>query len=239
MAYIDGFVAAVPAVNKERYRRHAEEAAPLFREFGATRLVETWGDEVPVGKLTDFKGAVQANDDEVVVFGWFEFPDKAARDAAQERMNSDPRMSGKGAAMPFDGKRMIFGGFEPLLDLGDGSRGGYVDGFLVAVPEDAKAAYVEIARLCADVFMGHGAVRVVEAWEDDVPDGTLTDMRRAVQAKAGEKIVFSWIEWTTRGDREASMKKVTEDPRMQMDHDSFPFDGKRMIYGSFEVIVEG
>jgi len=239
MAYIDGFIAAVPTANRQAYISHAGDAAPLFRELGATRLVECWGDEVPDGKLTDFKGAVQAKDDEVVVFGWFEFPDKAVRDASQQRMHSDPRMAGMGAAMPFDGKRMIFGGFEPLLDTGDGTRGGYVDGFLVAVPEDAKAAYIDIAQLCATVFMEHGALRVVEAWEDDVPDGTLTDMRRAVQAKAAEKIVFSFIEWATKADREAGMKKVTDDPRMQMDHDAFPFDGKRMIYGGFEVVLEG
>lgn len=238
MTYIDGFVAAVPAANKEGYRQHADGAARLFREFGTVRLVETWGDDVPDGKLTDFKGAVAARDDEVVVFGWFEYPSRELRDQAHERMSSDPRMEGLGE-MPFDGKRMIFGGFKPLLDTGNGSRGRYVDGFLVPVPEGAKAAYAELARVCADVFMEHGAVRVVEAWEDDVPDGTLTDMRRAVKAKPGEKIVFSWIEWTTKADREASMKKVTDDPRMQMDHATFPFDGKRMIYGSFEVILEG
>lgn len=211
----------------------------MFREFGATRLVEAWGDEVPDGKLTDFKRAVQAGDDEVVVFGWFEFPDRAVRDAAQQRMSTDPRMAEMGAAMPFDGKRMIFGGFQPILDTGGIERGGYVDGFLVAVPDDAKAAYIDIAELCARVFMEHGAVRVVEAWEDDVPDGALTDMRRAVQAQAGEKIVFSFIEWATKAARETGMKKVTDDPRMQMDHDAFPFDAKRMIYGGFEVVLEG
>lgn len=239
MVYIDGFVAAVPAARKQDYITHAEGAAPMFREFGAARLVETWGDEVPDGTLTDFKRAVQAADDEVVVFGWFEFPSRAVRDEAQHRMNADPRMAAMGAAMPFDGKRMIFGGFESLLDTGDGTRGGYADGFLVAVPDEAKSAYVDIAELCAKVFMEHGAVRVVEAWEDDVPDGRLTDMRRAVQAKAGEKIVFSWIEWPSKASREASMKKVTDDPRMKMDMASMPFDTKRMIYGGFEVILEG
>ena len=116
MSYVEGFVVAVPAANKETFRKHAADAAPLFKEFGATRMVEAWGDDVPDGKLTDFKGAVKAKPDEVVVFSWFEYPDKAARDAANEKMMSDPRMKQMGANMPFDGQRMIFGGFAPLLE---------------------------------------------------------------------------------------------------------------------------
>jgi len=116
MKYVEGFVAAVPAANKEAYRRHAAEAAPLFREFGATRVVECWGDDVPDGKLTDFRGAVKAREGEVVVFSWIEYPSKEVRDAANARIMSDPRMKEMGASMPFDGKRMIFGGFAPLLD---------------------------------------------------------------------------------------------------------------------------
>ena len=116
MGYVEGFVAAVPAANKESFRRHAAEAAPLFKEFGATRVVECWGDDVPDGKLTDFRRAVQAKADEVVVFSWIEYPSKEVRDAAHERMRSDPRMKAMGETMPFDGKRMIFGGFAPVLD---------------------------------------------------------------------------------------------------------------------------
>ena len=82
---------------RKPYRKHAADAAPLFKEFGATRMVEAWGDDVPDGKLTDFKGAVKAKQDEVVVFSWFEYPDKAARDAANEKMMSDPRMKQMGA----------------------------------------------------------------------------------------------------------------------------------------------
>lgn len=117
MNYVEGFVVAVPAANKETYRQHAEQASHLFKEFGATRFVECWGDDVPEGKITDFRGAVKAKDDEVVVFSWLEYPSKEVRDAANEKMMSDPRMKAMGEEMPFDGKRMIFGGFVPILDV--------------------------------------------------------------------------------------------------------------------------
>lgn len=117
MAYIEGFVVAVPKANKEIYREFAAKAADLFKEFGVTRMVEAWGDDVPDGKVTDFRRAVQATPDEEVVFSWFEYPDKATRDAANQKMMSDPRMKSMGDAMPFDGKRMIFGGFSTIVDV--------------------------------------------------------------------------------------------------------------------------
>jgi uncharacterized protein YbaA (DUF1428 family) len=88
----------------------------ILREFGAKRVVECWGDDVPDGKVTDFKGAVKAKDDEIVVFSWVEYPSKEIRDAANKRMMADPRMKEMGEHMPFDGKRMILGGFAPVLD---------------------------------------------------------------------------------------------------------------------------
>ncbi len=117
MSYVQGFVAAVPAANKDAYRQHIAEAAQLFKEFGATRVVECWGDDVPEGKVTDFRRAVQAKEDEVVVFSWLEFPSKEVRDAAHQKLMADPRMKEMAAGMPFDGKRMIFGGFTPILDV--------------------------------------------------------------------------------------------------------------------------
>ena len=117
MNYVDGFVLAVPATKKETYRKHAAEAAPLFKEFGATRMVECWGDDVPDGKLTDFRRAVDARDDEIVVFSWIEYPSKEVRDAANQKMMADPRMEQMAKEMPFDGKRMIYGGFAPILDV--------------------------------------------------------------------------------------------------------------------------
>lgn len=114
MNYVDGFVVAVPAANKQAYLEQAHEALSLFKEFGATRMVECWGDQVPDGKITDFRRAVQAKEDEVVVFSWIEWPSKEVRDAGMKRMMDDPRM--KDMKMPFDGQRMIYGGFQPILD---------------------------------------------------------------------------------------------------------------------------
>ena len=115
MTYLDGFVAAVPTANQDAYLDHAQHAASLFREFGATRCVECWGDDVKDGHTTDFRRAVQAGPDETVVFAWIEYPDKATRDAAMARMMADPRM--RDMEMPFDGKRMIFGGFETVVEV--------------------------------------------------------------------------------------------------------------------------
>jgi len=117
MSYVDGFVLAVPAANKEAFRDVAAKMAPMFLEYGATRVVECWGDDVPDGKVTDFKGAVKAEDGEIVVFSWIEWPSKAVRDEASKKIMADPRMH-PSEGMPFDGKRMIYGGFEMIVNEG-------------------------------------------------------------------------------------------------------------------------
>jgi uncharacterized protein YbaA (DUF1428 family) len=116
MAYIDGFVIAVPTANLDAYRASAAKAWPLFKEFGATRHMECWGDDVPDGTTTDFRRAVKAEPGETVVFSWLEYPSKEVRDAANRKMQADPRMQQMGKDMPFDGKRMIYGGFQPIFD---------------------------------------------------------------------------------------------------------------------------
>ncbi|MFC4292454.1 DUF1428 domain-containing protein [Sphingorhabdus arenilitoris] len=121
MSYIDGFVIAVPKANKQKFIEHAEMADGMFIEMGALRVVECWGDDVPDGKTTDFRMAVKAKEDEDVIFSWIEWPDKATRDAAMAQMmdpgNTDPRMDQEKHPMPFDGARMIFGGFVPVVDM--------------------------------------------------------------------------------------------------------------------------
>ena len=118
MAYIDGFVIAVPTANKQKFIDHAKTLDPIFLELGATRVVEAWGNDVPAGKITDFARSVQAKADETVCFSWVEWPDKATRDAGMKKMMEDPRMDPAKTPMPFDGMRMIFGGFEAVVDIG-------------------------------------------------------------------------------------------------------------------------
>ena len=116
MAYIDGYVIAIPTANEQKFIDFANKFDPIFLEYGATRVLECWGDDVPHGKQTDFYRAVEAREDESVVFSWIEWPDKATRDAGMKQMMEDPRMQAANP-MPFDGKRMIFGSFENVLDL--------------------------------------------------------------------------------------------------------------------------
>ena len=114
--YVDGFVLAVPTANKEAFCRHAADAAVVFKACGALSVVECWGDDVPEGKLNSMHTAVMRKADETVVFSWVSWPDKAARDAGVAKVMADPRMSPEHNPMPFDGKRVIFGGFEALVN---------------------------------------------------------------------------------------------------------------------------
>ena len=122
MSYIDGFVIAVPTADKQKFIDHAAMADPVFIEMGATHIVEAWQDDVKDGKVTDFRRAVQATEDESIVFSWITWPDKATRDAGFAKMMAedfnDPRMNKDTNPMPFDGARMIYGGFVPVLELG-------------------------------------------------------------------------------------------------------------------------
>ena len=200
-------------------------------------MIENWGDDVPEGKLTDFRKAVQAKDDETVVFSWFEYPDKASRDAANEKMMSDPRMKEMGETMPFDGKRMIIGGFDSFVDQQAAGRTGYTDGYVLPVKADKKDAYRDMAETMAGKFKEMGAVRVLEAWGDDVPDGKVTDFKRAVKAEDGEAVVYSFVEWPDKDTRDAGWAKMMNDPELQPSGD-MPFDGKRMFWGGFKPILD-
>ena len=113
--YVDGFVLAVSNAKKEQYRLHAEKSAVVLKEHGMTSLIECWGDAVPEGKLTSFRMAVKQEEDETVVFSWMTWPSKEARDEGWKKIMADPRMSPEANPMPFDGKRLIYGGFQVLL----------------------------------------------------------------------------------------------------------------------------
>jgi len=117
MSYVDGVVIPVPTGNKQKFIEHSKAVDALFLENGAMRVLECWGDDVKEGKQTDFRRAVQATQDESVVFSWVEWPDKATRDAAMKKIMDDPKMKADSTPMPFDGKRMIFGGFAPVIEL--------------------------------------------------------------------------------------------------------------------------
>ncbi|MDB5450704.1 MAG: signal recognition particle [Phenylobacterium sp.] len=117
MAYVDGFVLAVPKQNLEAYKALARTAGAVWKEHGALAYVECVGDDVPQGELTSFPRAVQAKDDETVIFSWIVYPSREQRDAINAKVMADPRLKHDPATMPFDGKRMIYGGFETLIEL--------------------------------------------------------------------------------------------------------------------------
>jgi len=114
MPYVDGFVVPVPKDKVEVYKAFAQKAGEVWMELGALALVECVGDDVPYGTLTSFPRAVQAKDDETVIFSWIVYRSRADRDAIIEKVMADPRIQGD---MPFDGKRLIFGGFEMMLQM--------------------------------------------------------------------------------------------------------------------------
>ncbi|WMT91509.1 DUF1428 domain-containing protein [Pelagibacterium sp. H642] len=236
MSYVMGFVAAVPTANKEAYRRFAQESVDYFKSLGVKRMVETWGDDVPRGETTDFHRAVDAREGEEIVYSFQIFPDKATADAANEKMMNDPAMQDMGAKMPFDGARMIFGGFETLSDLQSEGQSAYIDGSVIAVPTASKSAYAEGIDNYFELFKEYGAVRMVEAWGDFVPEGKLTDFKRAVAAKPDETVVFRWIEWPSKEVRNRAWEALFAHPLIHQG--SAIFDGRRRIVAGFVPIVD-
>ena len=236
MTYFEGFVLSVPAAKKDAFRDHAKEVADAAREFGIARQLEAWESDVPEGKLTDFRKAVNAGPDEKIVFSFFEYRSKADRDSANEKFRSDPRMQPIAQKTPFDAKRMILGGFEAIVEEGQGG-GGYTDGFVVPVPQAKREAYRELAAKMAKVFRQHGASRVIEAFGEDVPKGEVTDFYRAVKAEEGEGVVFSFIEWPDKDTRDQAWKAIMDDESLRPQGE-MPFDGKRMFWGGFDVIID-
>jgi uncharacterized protein YbaA (DUF1428 family) len=237
MTYFEGFVVPVPEANEGEYHKHAREFAPQFQRMGVNRVVEAWESDVPDGKVTDFRKAVDATGDEKIVFSFFEYSSKAERDAANEKFRSDPAMEELASSeMLFDAKRMIIGGFDAIVE--DGTAGGkYTDGFVVPVPESRRDDYRQLAAKMAKVFRQHGATRVIEAIASDVPHGKVTDFYRAVKAEDGETVVFSFIEWPDKATRDEAWQKIMADESLKPEGD-MPFNGQRMFWGGFENIVD-
>lgn len=235
MTYFEGFIVPVPESNKADYEKHATQFAPMVQEFGVRRMVESWDSDVPEGKVTDFRKAVDAKPDEKIVFSWFEYPSKQDRDAANQKMMSDPRMAEMGADMPFDGKRMIMGGFDAIVEEGSGG-GAYTDGIVVPVPEANRDAYRNLAAANAKIFREYGATRIIESLADDVDHGQVTDFYRAVKAAPGETVAFSFIQWPDKAARDQAWQKIMQEDRMQ--HGGDVFDGSRMFWGGFDKILD-
>ena len=235
MTYFEGFIVPVPEANKEAYTRHGSGLSEALSELGVRRQLEAWGSDIPEGKATDFRKAVDAQTGENVVFAWFEYPDRHARDAANQAMMSDPKMEEMSKDVPFDAKRMIFGGFEAIVEEGSGG-GAFVDGIVVPVPEGKREEYRSLAERNAKVFTEFGATRVIETLGNDIPHGKVTDFYRAVKAEEGETVAFSFIEWPDKAARDEAWGKIMQDQRMQPG--SGIIDGKRMFWGGFDVIID-
>ena len=235
MTYFQGFLIPVRHDDKTAYLAMAAKAAPVFLEYGALRSVECWGDDVMHGKVTDLRRAVHADADENVVFSWVWWPDRAACDGAAARIMEDERMRPDGP-MPFDPQRMIYAGFEADFDSGDGGRVGYVDGIVASVTDGDRQAYAEFGRQAAGYFREVGALRSVDGWGADVPDGKVTDFRRAVQAKPGEAVVFGWVEWPDKATRERGMGALVQNSKMAAA--TPPWNGQLAIFGGFVPILD-
>ena len=239
MSYVQGFVIPVPTANKEAYRELATSVAPLFFDYGTQRIVECWGDAVPRGSNTDFFRAVNAEDDENVVFSWIIWESKEFCDQAMEKMTADERMA-EPPNNPFDGKRMIYGGFETLSAINRASAAiGYVQGYVAPVPTDNKSAFEAMAATMGEIATDHGALAAFDCWGTDISDGEVTDLKRAVKASPDETVVFGFTAWPSKAAHSAAMPNLQSDDRMPKPGSEMPLDGSRLIFGGFEVLMDG
>ena len=232
MTYIDGFVIPVKTTSKTVFVDYACAADRCFIDYGARRVAECWQGDLTDGALADFKRAVAAEDDESIVFSWIEWPDKATRDAGYEAMSSNEAINA--LPMPFDGKRMIYAGFEAVVDEHWAQGGlGYVDGYIGPVADGKKGAYIAISQETALVYRDNGALFDIESWGDDVPEGKLTDFRRAAKREAGETVAFAVVGWPDKATRDAAWGEMMKMPPPA----EMPFDITRVMMAGFEPIV--
>jgi uncharacterized protein YbaA (DUF1428 family) len=152
-----------------------------------------------------------------------------------EKMMADGTMDGDPHDMPFDGARMVFGGFEAIVEEGAYTPGAWVQGFVL--PATDREGYRKMAQDAWSMFKGYGALQVVECWQDDVPHGKQTDFFRAVKAEEGESVVFSWMLWPSKAVCDEAGEKMQADDSMQMP-EVMPFNPQRMIFAGFVPVVE-
>jgi predicted enzyme related to lactoylglutathione lyase/uncharacterized protein YbaA (DUF1428 family) len=231
MTYIDGFVIAVPTANKQKFIDHANLGDSAFMEMGAIRILECWGDDVHDGKQTDFRRAVQAKPDETVVFSWIEWPDKATRDAAmaqmEARMKTDDRLNQEKNPMPFDGMRMIYGGFAPVVTLEKPTTNKPGDYILYELlTPDAAAAQSFYASILGWKFADSGQpdmdYRIINAGEHSV--GGLMAITKDM-ADHGAKPI--WLGYVAVDDVDATVAAVeTRGGSVQMPAMDIPTVGR-------------
>ncbi len=238
MVYISAALIAAPTPGQAPYVAFAREMAPMIRQLGAQRVVDAWGDDVPEGKRTDMRRAVELQPDETPVFSWIEFPDAETAAACMGAMSAPPEEGAPPLEMPFDGSRMIYGGFEPVSERGagaPGAPGAYVDAALFPAPSDAREAYAARAGRLADAILAAGALRCFDGWGAYVPEGKRTDMRRAVALAPGETVALGFIEWPSKAVRDAAWGKLMSDPVFAGDAVG---DMGRAIFGGFAPLVD-
>jgi len=238
MTYIQGFIVPVPESKKAAYRKMAEDSVPLFTDYGAQRIVENWGDQIPTGETTDMYRAVKAEEGENIVFSWAEWASKEACDKAHQDMTSDERMQEPPPEMPFDGMRMTYAGFDKQGESGEGGATGYVQGYVAPVSKDKRAAFSDMCATMREIAIDCGALHAADSLADDIANGQVTDFKQAVKAQDGEAIAFGYIEWPSKHVYEQGSAKMREDNRMQSLGPDMPIDGKRMIVGGFENLLD-
>lgn len=235
MTYISGYLLTVPDANRTAYMDMAAACWPIFKDYGALLTAECWGVDVPDGELTSFPMAVKREDGETVVFSWILWPDKSAYERCNASIETDERWAKMSPdTIPFDGKRMIWGGFEQNFAAGVPS-GGLVMGFLRAAPDSNRTDCREWAEESWTILHDYGATGLFEGWGDEVPDGKLTSFPMAVKREGGEAVVFSWVAFPGRAELEAWTTSMETDARQKaMQNREAPWDLRRMMWGTFE-----
>lgn len=245
MSYAHGFVAAVPQANRDVYRRHAGKVAGVFRENGASQVMECWEEEVPDGEVTSLPMAVRRKEGEAVVFSWYRWPSKEIADAGMKATMADERVrcEAEQVGKIFDGKRIIYGGFEVVAEKRAGASveadALYVHGMAAPALASGREAYARCAEEMGAILREKGALEVADCWEDAVPEGEVTSFPKAVLREAGEAVVFSWIVWPSKEAGRNGMGAMREDKRLA---DLFEEIGrvinlKRLIHGGFTPLV--